>query len=332
VIYRELGSTGLRVSAVGFGCWGLGGDSYGAIDKKTALDTLRYAREKGVNFFDTADSYGEGASEKLTAEAFSGERDSVILATKGGTLPHTSRVMPQDFSYKYLMRAVDKSLKRLKTDRIDVYQLHSPHPDVLMSDEAFRALEDMKTSGKILYTGLSARSPQDVNLLSKNLDFDTYQINYNLIDQRAQELGVFDRAEKLSKGLIIRTPLCFGFLSGKITDLNFEKNDHRANWPQAQLLKWAEAHKKFTEVMTSLNLSPAQLALLFAVNSKAVSTVIPGMMNRAEVDENTSIAGLPALATETAERLTAIYKSNIFFDSGLSDVKKIKGDSLNEKD
>ena len=129
--YRELGATGINVSEIGFGAWGIGGKhsnvvAYGEVDDKESIKALRLAYDRGVNFFDTSDLYGNGHSEKIISKAFREIRDKIIIASKGGTLPHTGLFMPQDFSENYLNKAIEKSLKRLRTDYIDIYQLHSP--------------------------------------------------------------------------------------------------------------------------------------------------------------------------------------------------------------
>ena len=128
--YKKLGKTKLKISQLGFGCWAIGSDKgnmgYGKVDKNQSIKSLNFAYEKGINFYDTANLYGNGYSEKIIGEVFKNKRDKVILSTKGGTLPHKTLFMPQDFSEKNLVKSIDLSLKRLKTDYIDLFQLHSP--------------------------------------------------------------------------------------------------------------------------------------------------------------------------------------------------------------
>ena len=124
--FRELGSTGMKISEIGFGTWGIGGNSYGPVDDNVAKMALEKALERGINFFDTSDIYGDGHSEELLGNVFSSRRKDVIIASKGGTLPHKGFYMPQNFSSEHLELALDKSLVRLRTDYIDLYQTHWP--------------------------------------------------------------------------------------------------------------------------------------------------------------------------------------------------------------
>ena len=144
--FRELGKTGIKVSEIGFGAWGIGGPSrnapgYGEVDDNESIKALKYAYDNRINFFDTADLYGDGHSERIIAEALGGLRDKIIIASKGGTLPHTGLYMPQDFSARHLTKALDQSLRRLKTDYIDLYQLHSPKIEDIEKNECIETLK-----------------------------------------------------------------------------------------------------------------------------------------------------------------------------------------------
>lgn len=323
--YRQLGNSGLTVSEIGFGTWGLGGNAYGPVDDTVSIDALKYAFESGVNFYDTADLYGSGHSEKILGSALKSVRDKIIIATKVGTLPHTGFYMPQDFSTEYIKKGIEDSLKRLQTDYIDLYQLHSPPTGILekQGEEIVEVLSGLQKEGKIKTFGISVRSPEDGVIAVEQLDFPVVQVNFNLIDQRAVESGLFSLAASKNVGIIARTPLCFGYLTGKLRgNEQFKGIDHRANWPDNQLKRWAAAPDLFTFLNERKDRSPAQLALRFCLDHECVSTVIPGMMNRFEVSENVATSDLESLDNGDMERIKLVYQSNVFFDPSM---KKVQG-------
>jgi len=313
---RKLGNTGITVSEIGFGTWGIGGSAYGDVDDNESRRVLKSAFELGITFYDTADLYGDGHSEELLGEVFAGRRDQVVIATKGGTLPHTTFDMPQNFSSQYIEKAIAGSLKRLKTNYIDLYLLHSPRiENIQENDDLLNVLETAKKKGLIRAYGISARSPADALRAIDEWGFDVVEINFNLIDQRALENGVFERAAKDNLGLIIRTPLTFGYLSGRLRgDERFEGKDHRANWPKDQLQRWAQAHQLFSFLFESKNRTPAQAALRFCLDFEVVSTVIPGMMKVAEVLENAAVSEMSRLTDVDMKRIYTIYKEHDFYD------------------
>ena len=312
--YRKLGNTGFEVSEIGYGTWGLGGNSYGDVNDSQAKACLRLALDKGVNFFDTSDLYGNGHSETLLAQVIREVREKVVIATKGGTLPHSGFQMPQDFSPDYLKKALEGSLKRLQTDYIDLYQLHSPRLEDI-NDELLKALQTFKSDGKIRAYGISVRSPSDAVQIIDKWGFEVFQINYNMIDQRSREAGFFARARELNVGVIVRTPLVFGYLTGALSgEEEFRGIDHRANWPREQLKRWADAPKLFVDLNRNKTRTTAQLALLFCLWEDAVSTVIPGMMNITEVEEDIRASELPCLTNEEIDSIKQIYISHDFYD------------------
>ena len=314
--YRKLGTTGFEVSKIGFGTWGLGGDSYGPVDDRVSIEALRLAFDLGVNFCDTSDLYNNGHGEKLLGEVFKDVRDKVIIATKGGTLPHYGFEMPQDFSPQYLNNALERSLKRLRTDYIDLYQLHSPRiEDIENNERVIQTLEGFQKTGKIRAFGISVRSPDDAKIAIERYNLPVVQVNFNMIDHRAVENGLFDLAKDREVGIIVRTPLVFGYLTGKL-DGNEEFNgiDHRANWPREQLKRWADAPRLFATLNKNKKRTCVQLALQFCLSYHAVSTVIPGMMNSREVREDLEASYLPPLSTDELKQIRGIYQGHQFYD------------------
>ena len=314
--YRKLGNTGIEVSEIGFGTWGLGGNSYGTVDDNVSKAALRFAFDSGITFYDTSDLYGNGHSEEVLGDALHDVRDKIIISTKVGLLPHTGFDMPCDFSPAYIRQGLDASLRRLRSDYIDIYLLHSPTIGMLREDSAIVAtLQDLKEAGKIRAYGISARSPDDCLASIQEFDFKIVQVNFNMIDQRAIENGLFDLAFEKKIGVIARTPLCFGYLTGKLHGNEvFEGIDHRANWPVEQLQRWAKAPDLFSFLNQGKNRTPTQLALRFCLDHKSASTVIPGMMNCNEVRENILASSLEALNAEEVARVKLIYESNLFYD------------------
>jgi len=313
------------VSEIGFGAWGIGGgmSSYGPVDDGVSKKALQYAFKKGVTFFDTSDTYGNGHSEELIGKTLKNFRDEIIIATKVGCLPHSGMKMPQDFSVDHIKQSIEGSLKRLQTDYIDIYQLHSPPMASLKNNELFETLNKFKKDGMIKATGISARSPNDALKAIQKYDFDCAQINLNLIDLRAVKNGFLALAEKKKIGVIVRTPFCFGFLTGKISNKKaFANNDHRSNWPVEQIKRWSDAPYLFECLYTKKKISPAQLALKFCLTFKNISTVIPGMMNSKEVKENIKSSDIDDLSKEDIIKIKKIYETHDFFDVSLRKIKE----------
>lgn len=316
--YRELGKTGIKVSELGFGTWGIGGTARGAIgygptDDEESKAALRRAYELGINFFDTSDLYGYGHSEELIGEAFNDFRHDIIIASKAGFLNFDGL---QDFSVQHIKKAFEGSLKRLRTDYIDVYQLHSLPIDLLKGDRTIlAALDSLKQDGKIRAAGISVLSPDDGITATKEFDFEVIQVNLNLVDQRTLENGLLDICETEKIGVVIRTPLCYGFLTGAYSanDL-FDAQDQRRKWSSQQIERWANAYKVFLENLSYEEQSTGvQLALRFCLSCPGVSTVIPGMLTKEQVGENVASIQAGVLSSEDLRSIVSTYQRNVFF-------------------
>tara|TARA_B100000686_G_C16668969_1_gene905242 strand:- start:77 stop:1021 length:945 start_codon:yes stop_codon:yes gene_type:complete len=288
--YRKLGKSSISVSEIGFGAWGIGGVrnnsfAYGPTEDEESLKALHYAKEHGVNFFDSAPLYGYGHSEELLGEAFNHCRQEVIISTKVGFKDFSGN---QDFSKNYISESINFSLKRMRTDYVDAFLLHSPPINQLKNDDLiFENLIDLKEKGKTRLIGISAKSPEDCLEAIKLYPFDLVQVNFNLIDQRMLRIGLLEHCNKNGIGIVGRTPLCFGFLTGKFTQKSeFDTNDHRANLDKKLLQNWTEELEKFMK-LTSHKYSGIELALNFCL-SYEISTTIPGMINLSHIKENIS--------------------------------------------
>ena len=316
--YRYLGDTGIKVSEIGFGAWGIGGTpmdarAYGPTDDNESHVALRKAFETGITFYDTAALYGYGHSEEVIGATLKDVRKHIIISSKVG---YKNFKGEQDFSAQYIRHSLEGSLRRLQTDYIDVYQLHDPPIELLQKDDSIiENLNLLIQEGKIRVAGISTRSPEDSLIAIKQFDFKSIQVNFNLSDQRALELGLFEECKDCGAGIIIRTPLCFGFLTGKYSaNDNYAAGDHRAKWSPEQIERWAEAYKLFVSNLPEKEeQTNAQIALRFCLSYSSVSTVIPGMLTHEHVEENVLSSQLGPFSPSILEQFNTIYRKHNFF-------------------
>lgn len=312
--YRTLGKSGIVVSEIGFGAWGIGGAAgghaaYGITNDNESLRALHAALDAGITLYDTSDLYGMGHSEQLIGQAFRQKRDQVVVATKGGMVNPSGE---QNFSPAYLRAALEQSLKRLSSDYVDLYQLHSPALEDLEQTDAMRHfLDSLLQEGKIRVAGVSARSPQEALLLMEKFGFGSVQVNLNLLDWRAIECGLLQRCHELGVAVIARTPLCFGFLTGRYSsDDVTDPHDHRARWPREQVERWVSAAGFFADVIHSGGeQTSGQKALRFCLSFDEVSAVIPGMLTVDQVAENVQASSLGLLTSGELQELERIYRN-----------------------
>lgn len=316
--YRRLGATGLSVSEIGFGTWGIGGSAngsvaYGPTNDLDSIQALQRAYEMGVTFYDTADFYGFGHSEQLLGKALKDVRQKIIIASKVGILDAKGA---QDFSPAHILSSIDASLQRLQTDYLDLYQLHSPPLELLeQNPEIIVVMQSLQTQGKVRAIGISVRSPDDGIRAVRDFGFKAVQVNFNLIDQRAAENGLLSLCAQMDAGVIIRTPLCFGFLTGKYSENDqYDPFDHRRKWSFQQVEKWAQAYRLFyPAVAQKQGQTDAQIALRYCLSYSAVSTAIPGMLTTDHVEENTAASEQGPLGSVELQKIGDIYKQNTFF-------------------
>jgi aryl-alcohol dehydrogenase-like predicted oxidoreductase len=206
----------------------------------------------------------------------------------------------------------------LQTDYVDLYQLHSPPMEALDADDEWvKVLEALRDEGKVRAVGISVRSPDDGLVAIEKFGFDCIQVNFNLTDQRAVENGLFAQCEKNNVGVIVRTPLCFGFLTGDYSaETEYDSSDHRARWSFEQRKRWAEAHEIFARVGIVLkDQTAAQFALKFCLSYQSVSTVIPGMLNTHHVEENVGASNLNHFSEPELKNIFNLYLQNEFIVS-----------------
>jgi len=310
--YRTLGRTGQRVSEVGFGAWAIGGTSYGPTRDEDSLKALSAAWEHGVNFFDTADTYGEGHSEELIGKFLRGKRDQAVIATKvGWDFYHGG--MKKNFDPGYIRFACEQSLKRLQSDFIDLYQLHNPKLEDVEAGEIFRVLDELKAEGKVRFYGVSVHTPSEALAVIRSGKADTIQLIFNLINQCSSE-EVFPEAQGKNIGIIAREPLACGLLTGKYTaESKFPKNDHRNRWLRERMANDLKKLDRFKELLPAAKVSLVRAALEFVLSFEAVSVVIPGAKTEAQVLENLKSSEEPVLRTQEISVLRSVYQREEIF-------------------
>jgi aryl-alcohol dehydrogenase-like predicted oxidoreductase len=298
--YRYLGNTGIRVSEIGFGGWAIGGSmdvagfpvGWPNTSDEDSLAAIRRAFELGVNFYDTADIYGHGRSESLLGLVLSRKRENVVIATKVGNVKTSIGEHKKDFSRQHIFYAIDGSLRRLRTDYVDLYQVHNPSLADLEREEIQEAMDMLQSLGKIRFWGVSISLPQDgIEIIKRGWGY-TLQVLYNVLNQ-APAADLFPLAREKGYGVIARVPLASGLLTGKFRhDTTFPTNDVRQNFLTPRRLQ--EALERVDEVkgiVGGATKTLAEAALAFALDDKTVSTVIPGAKNVHQVEANVAAAG-----------------------------------------
>ncbi len=299
--YRTLGRTGIRISEIGLGTWGMGGTRYGRADDAESRRALRRALDLGINHIDTAPLYGNGRSEEVIGAALAGRRHEAVLATKVGMFPGGRQNF--DYSGAAVMREVEHSLRRLRTDYIDIYFLHSPD-DALYRDDGLAALVRLKEQGKIRAAGFSVMSVDEGIPLAMRLieqgDVDVIQQAFRLLyTLPAQEL--FPLAQARNVGVVARENFYFGFLTGAITrETIFDDHDDRRKF-RADFIDAVLSRVEKLRFLTAER-TMTQAALQFVLATPGVHGVIPGAMTVAEVEDNVrASAGQPITAAEMAQ-------------------------------
>jgi len=307
--YKILGRTGLRVSVVGLGTMVHAGH-FGPMKDSESLSAIDTAFELGVNFIDTSDAYGAGYSETLLGSALKGRRDKVILATKGGNVMVGPERGKRNFDPAYIARVLDESLKRLQTDRIDLYQLHNPTVDIIERGEVWGVLARAKKEGKIRYYGVSINTIDEGVVAVKNGRSDTVQLEYNLLAQEPAE-KIFPLAQQANVGIIARIPLRRGVLTGKMTmadEQRFQGEDVRArSYKGDALAKELAKADQLRFLVHGPVKSLGQAAIAFCVAHPAVSVTIPGARNDQQMRENASGADI-TLPAEDLARVADIWR------------------------
>ncbi len=308
--YRSFGKTGLKVSEVGYGAWGIGKTLWLGAEDEESLRSLRAAHDAGVNFYDTALVYGDGHSEHLIAQCF-GSSKEVIIASK---VPPKNRIwtvkpdtpLDEVFPRKYVLECLDQTLTNLGRKNVDIYQFHTWDDDWATVAEWRETVREMKGSGKAKFVGISIQNHQPANVL-KALDtglIESVQVIYNIFDQSPED-ELFPYCQKNDIGVIVRVPFDEGSLTGKITpDTKFPEGDFRNLYFSGN--RKQEAWEKVVAITRDLGITMDELpeiALRFCLSHPAVSTVIPGMRSTRHVAANIAASDAGPLSPEVLHKL-----------------------------
>jgi len=306
---NPLGKSGLEVTEIGIGLWAIGGDEWGPVDDQNSLDTIEAALEAGINFFDTADVYGMGHSEKLLGRAMEGRRKEFVVASKIGWIgfDHEERVSQYDSTDK-LIAGVESNLDRLGIETLDLIQCHIDfrEPNLEYFLEGFQRLQEQ---GRVQAYGVST---SDFDYLQEfNADGRTasLQIDYSILNRTA-EREIFPYCQQENIGVIVRGPLAMGILTGKFSpETRFPEGDFRRSWHEneKEYDRFLRDLKKVDQLRELANgRSLAQLAIQFVLAHPAVTTVIPGAKRVDQLEENVRAAVQPALTESDLARIDEI--------------------------
>jgi aryl-alcohol dehydrogenase-like predicted oxidoreductase len=319
VQYRELGRTGWQVSTVSFGAWAIGG-TWGDVRDDQSLAALHAALDSGVNFFDTADVYGDGRSERLLAQLKRERSEPFYIATKAGR-----RLNPQvaeGYSRENLTAFVERSLTNLNDESLDLLQLHCPPTAVYAMPEVHGVLDDLQAAGKITHYGVSVERVDEALEAIKHPGVQTVQIIFNMFRQKPRD-AFFAEAERRRVGILARLPLSSGMLTGKLTTAStFAADDHRAfnregaAFDRGETFSGLDYEVGLQSVEELRRLLPpgkslTQLALRWILMFPAVTCAIPGAKRPDQVNENVAAADLPALDAHTMAAIDAIYNQHV---------------------
>lgn len=323
--YRELGSTGIEVSELGFGVWTVATTWWGHHDDESALRLMKSAVDQGVTYFDTSDTYGQGRGETLLADLTATvPRESLVISTKFGydwqNAPNTDghKESPQNFSVSFVENALAGSLKRLGTDYIDLWQMHNARQDALDDDELFTFLDKAKRDGKVRAIGVAlgpAIGWRDEGLYSfRERGVDVVQMIYNILEQDpGREL--IDAARECRKGLLVRVPHSSGMLEGKYTaETTFDASDHRSHRKKEWLVRGLAALEKLRFLTDEMTIG--QAALRFVLAEPEVASALPNIYDDDQLAEFVAASEKPDLTAAQLTRIEELYESSFRFEFG----------------
>jgi aryl-alcohol dehydrogenase-like predicted oxidoreductase len=313
--YRELGRTGWKVSEISFGAWAIGG-TWGKVDDKESIAALHRSLDLGVNFFDTADVYGDGHSERLLAQLRNERRNEFYVATKAGRRlePHNA----VGYNRQNLTAFVNRSLKNLEVETLDLLQLHCPPTEVYYMPEVFEVLDDLMKAGKLRFYGVSVEKVEEALKAIEFPQVQTVQIIFNIFRQRPADL-FFAEAMRRRVGILARVPLASGLLTGKLTrESKFAEDDHRSfnrhgeSFDRGETFSGLDFETGLQAVEALRPLVPAgqtlaQMALRWILMFPAVTCAIPGAKRPQQAEENIFASNLPPLPDTTMAGINEIY-------------------------
>ena len=318
--YRALGRTGWNISTISFGSWGIGGNDWGNTDDRTSLEALNKAIDLGVNFIDTADVYGDGHSEQLIAQVRKSRSEQLIIATKAGRRlnPHVAA----GYNRENLTSFVERSLRNLEVEALDLLQLHSPPSEVYDMPEVFGILDDLVQQGKLRFYGVSVERVEEALKSITYPNVQSVQIIFNMFRQKPAE-QFFPAARERQVGILARVPLASGLLTGKFrSNTQFAQNDHRSFNRHGEAFDAGETFSgvdyetglRAVEELRKLvpqDATMAQFALRWILMFPDVTTAIAGAKNPQQAADNVGAVSLPPLSEETMQKVREVYDTYI---------------------
>ncbi|HZG62031.1 MAG TPA: aldo/keto reductase [Rubrobacteraceae bacterium] len=318
--YRRLGDTDINISEVGFGVWTVSTGWWGEVDDERSVRIMRQAHERGINYFDTADTYGSGKGETLLADAFGHMRESIIISTKIGYdfYNHTARrgqqERPQDWSEDFIRFALEQSLRRLGTDYVDFLQLHNTKMDAIENDALFALMHEFKDEGKIRAYGV-ALGPK-IGWLEEGVramrerDVSGMQMIHNILEQDPGR-GLIETARETDTSLVVRVPHSSGMLEGKYDEnTTFAKNDHRRHRPKEWLTEGLRKVEQLSFLTESGERTLGQAALKFILAAPEVASTLPNIYDEEQIEEFAAAPETPDLTEEELARIAELYENN----------------------
>ena len=323
--YSTLGETELEISQIGFGMWTVGTNWWGKIDEEDGVALLQKAFDLGINFFDTADTYGEGYGEEILAKALRSQRHDIVIGTKFGYdfYAHVSREghqeRPQNFTPEFIRYACEQSLKRLRTEYIDLYQIHNPRIGVIEDDAVFDTLDQLVKEGKIRHYGVALGPDigwfEEGEASMKHRNIPSLQIIYSVLEQDPAR-DFFPIAEETKTGLVTRVPHASGLLDGTYTkDTVIPPSDHRSHRRTEWLEKGLKKIALLDFLTQDMDATIGQIAIKFCLERKMVVSVLPNITSVAQLEEIAKAPETSEIPQEYLERIAELYQSNFYLDT-----------------
>ena len=320
--YRTLAKTDLQLSEIGFGVWTISAGWWGDYSDEQAADLLRRALDRGITFFDTGDTYGNGRGETILARAFAGRRGDVVIGTKFGYDFYTDpdyrrgqRERPQDFSPKFVRFALEQSLERLDSDYVDLYQLHNPRIEALPRDDLFELLERLKEEGKIRAYGAAlgpaiGGTEHGDQAMAARPSLSSLQIIYNLLEQDPGRRFI-PVAREHDVSLLVRVPHSSGMLEGKYTaETTFPAGDHRSHRPRRWLIDGLKKLDRLTFLHEGRGQTIGQAALKWLLAEPVVASIQPNIYDVEQLEEFAAASDLPDLTDQDLRTVAELYERN----------------------
>ena len=337
--YRKLGRSGIKVSEIGFGAWTIGLDWWGKkIDDNEAIKMLKKAYDLGINFFESADMYGKGKSEKIIGQVFKDMRNEIVYSTKWGYDMYNQEQIghneiPQKHDPEFLRFALNKSMERLQTDYIDVYSLHNPKMDAIKNNDLFFILDSLVEKGIIKSHGIAlgpAIGWKEEGLYAiKNRNITCLQTVYNILEQdpgRSFFNAITENSNQSIEnkntydvGIMVRVPDASGILTGKITEKTvFDQNDHRSYRKREWIKEALKKIENIKSIAENRDWTISQLAIKFILSQKPISVVIPTILSIEELELFSEMSDGIYLKEEELKQINELYENNFYVQQSIA--------------